>query len=236
MGYYTLYLEYSCLYPTSASLIETDSLHLAIEVKGLQPGPIYLPDSYDVPQPANEILQHFDLKKGIHVVILQTLPPISPEEETTVKKRKPPTVRAPTIRTASTQAPTIRTPKIKQEAKVKVKLEPRIKQETSPVRSISRKRSFSVALKDADTKALDEATNSTHPIETEPDRTTITPGSEEEEVLEKDLQELLDTLTVPKEEDRVAYRTRRRHILQQEDIDRSAEFGVPILAKRKGST
>jgi hypothetical protein len=64
----------------------------------------------------------------------------------------------------------------------------------------------------------------------------ITPGSEEEEVLRKDLQELLDTLTVPKEEDRVAYHTRRRHILQQEDIDCSTEFGVPILAKRKGST
>jgi DNA mismatch repair protein MutH len=41
----------------------------------------------------------------------------------------------------------------------------------------------------------------------------ITPGSEEEEVLRKDLQELLDILIVLKEEDRVVYHTRRRHIL-----------------------
>jgi hypothetical protein len=34
---------------------------------------------------------------------------------------------------------------------------------------------------------LDEATNSTHPIKTELDHMTITPGSEEEEVLDKDL-------------------------------------------------
>jgi hypothetical protein len=69
---------------------ETDTLHLAIEVKGLYL--ICLPDLYDLPQSTNDILQHFDSKKGIQVVILQTLPPDLPEEEIKVKKQKPPTI------------------------------------------------------------------------------------------------------------------------------------------------
>jgi hypothetical protein len=148
------------------------------------------------------------------VVILQTLPPDLPEEEIKVKKQKPPTIWAPS------QTTSIRAPKVKQEPKVK--LEPK----TSPVQSISRKRSFSIA--------LGKAVNKANKIE--PDCTTTATGFEEAEVVDGDLQELLDSLLVPKEEDRVAHRIRRRHVLQQEDIDCSVEFGILILAKREGST
>jgi hypothetical protein len=37
---------------------ESDSLHLAMDIKGMHP--TYLPDSYDKSQSSNDILRHFD--------------------------------------------------------------------------------------------------------------------------------------------------------------------------------
>ncbi|KAL4981847.1 hypothetical protein BDW68DRAFT_183105 [Aspergillus falconensis] len=142
------------------------------------------------------------INKGICIIITKTVPEPSaaPSAEPKAKRTKGKTKRQSFVRES----------KVKQEPEVKQ--EPYVEQDTIiqddnlkavPGPAIRKKRSFSVALKE--------------------------PKEPEIDIQEKELeQELSDLLFVPEEKDGVAYRMRKRHILQQEDIERSAEFGIPI--------
>ncbi|CBF81146.1 predicted protein [Aspergillus nidulans FGSC A4] len=185
---------------------ESDTLQLAFQVQGINP--VYLPDSYDRPQSTNDILQHFEGKnsKGIFVIITRTVsdPSAAPDAEPKAKQTKRTTKRQSSVRVSKVK----QEPEIKQEPEVKQELEQDITVQDKnlkvvPGPAIRKKRSFSVALKE----------------KKEPDSDTQEKDTE---------QESLELLFVPEEKDGVAYRTRKRHILQQEDIERSAEFGIPV--------
>jgi hypothetical protein len=87
----------------------------------------------------------------------------------------------------------------------KSKFTPKIKTEPG----VRKKRSFSVAS-----------------IKPEPEELPVFKKEKEEEEPESPLDlPSLSELLFGEEEDRVAYRTRNRHTLQPEDLERSAEFG-----------
>lgn len=150
--------------------------------------------------------------KGIFIIITKTIsePSAVPNAELKVKRTKGITKRQSSVRESKVK----QEPKVKQE--LEVKQEPYIEQDTIiqdnnlkvvPGPAIRKKRLFLVVLKELKEPEIN--------------------------IQEKNLeQELLELLFVPKEKDRVAYRTRKRYILQQEDIERSAEFSIPIQIQR----
>ncbi|KAL4941415.1 hypothetical protein BDV06DRAFT_181433 [Aspergillus oleicola] len=105
----------------------------------------------------------------------------------------------------------VREPEVKLEPGIKLEVEePEIVRDRKVEPVVRKKRSFSIALEDEDQENDQKA------------------EKEAQEEAEGDA-ELLDLLFVrPAKEDGVAYRTRKRHTLQPEDIQRSAEFGIPI--------
>ncbi|KAL4860583.1 hypothetical protein BDV12DRAFT_204892 [Aspergillus spectabilis] len=87
-----------------------------------------------------------------------------------------------------------------------------VKQEPA-IPNFTKKRSFSTALKEPKVESEEELEE--------------TEDKEEDEGPDIDLPDP-DTLFVLEEEDGVAYRTRKRHKIQAEDIKCSAEYGIPI--------
>ncbi|KAL4860302.1 hypothetical protein BDV12DRAFT_205273 [Aspergillus spectabilis] len=179
---------------------ESDDLRLALYIQSTV-HLIYLPYSSDEKRSTSQILQQYqeNNKKGIFVIIIQDIvEPIPTEPEKGIKKTRK-------KKGAAKPRSSVREPDMKQEPDVEqeaVIRELNIKQEPA-IQSISRKRCFSVALKEVDIKL----------------------GLEKQEEKE-DSDTIFEALSVPTEDDSIAYRTRKRHTIQPENIERSAKFGI----------
>ncbi|KAL4946950.1 hypothetical protein BDW69DRAFT_179407 [Aspergillus filifer] len=93
-------------------LQESDTLHLAYNIQGINP--VYLPDSYDKPQSSSDILQHFEIKKGIFVIILQAATELPPVPEDNKPKRKKRITKSKSF---------VQEPEVKLEPGIKLELE-----------------------------------------------------------------------------------------------------------------
>ncbi|KAL4958606.1 uncharacterized protein BDV14DRAFT_206533 [Aspergillus stella-maris] len=125
---------------------ESDTLHLAYNIQGINP--VYLPDSYDKPQSSSDILQHFDIKKGIFVIILQAATELPPVPEDNKPKRKKRITKSKSF---------MQEPEVKLEPGIKLELqEPEVVRDLRAEPIVRKKRSFSIALKDEDQKGEEE--------------------------------------------------------------------------------
>jgi hypothetical protein len=181
------------------TVLESDDLRLALYIQS-SIHPVYLQYSHDGTQSTSQILKQYQEngKKDctIFVIIIRAASDPAPAGPRKTKREKKTTKGKEVIKPGSrTQEPDI-----KQKPAIQ---EPDIKQE-STVRGLTKKRSWSVALKELDEILADE------------DQVKLEENKDS------------DTLPIPTEEHGIAYRTRRRHIIQPEDVKRSAEYGIPI--------
>lgn len=133
------------------------------------------------------------------MIILQAATELPPVPEDNKPKRKKRITKSKSF---------VQEPEVKLEPGIKLELEePEVVRDLLAEPVVRKKRSFSIALKDKDQKEEKEV----------------------EEEAEEAAEEEAELLSVPPaKEDGVAYRTRKRHALQLDDIQRSAEFGIPI--------
>lgn len=178
---------------------ESDDLRLALYIQS-SIHPVYLQYSHDGTQSTSQILKQYQEngKKDCTIFVIIIRAVSDPAPAGPKKTKKE--KKTTKAKEVTKPGSCTQEPDIKQEPAIQ---ELDIKQESS-VQGLSKKRSWSVALKELDEILADE--NQVKPEEN------------------KDS----DTLPIPTEERGVAYRTRRHHIIQPEDIERSAEYGIPI--------